>query len=254
MIDSHAHLEMLENPKNKIESALQQGVKKILTIIDPTENWKKALELVENFKQIIFAAGVHPHNARLKEPEVEKILRNLIEHKKAVAVGEIGLDYYYMNSDPEKQKEVFIDQLRLAKEFKKPVIVHSRNAFKDTISVLEKEGYLNENTLFHCFSLGPDEIEFLMEKGCFVSFAGNFTYPKADRIRQALKNAKINKIMFETDCPFLSPQPVRGNKNEPAFVAFNYIEASRILNIDVESLINKVEENFQNFFKYLTNS
>ncbi|MCX7831498.1 MAG: TatD family hydrolase [Actinobacteria bacterium] len=249
MIDSHAHLEMLVDPENKIRSAFQQGVKRILTVIEPTEDWKKAINLVENFDHILFSAGVHPHNAKLNEPQVEELLINLLEHKKAVAVGEIGLDYHYMNSDPQKQKEVFINQLRLAREFKKPVIVHTRDAFEDTIRILESEGYLNEMTLFHCFSLGPNEIEFLMKKGCYVSFAGNFTYPKADRIREALKKAKIDKIMFETDCPFLSPQPVRGKKNEPAFVAFNYREASRILNLHIEELVKKVEDNFQKFFR-----
>lgn len=253
MIDSHAHLEMLENGDKKIQHAFQSGIKVILTIVDPSEEWEKALKIAEKYERVYLAAGVHPHNARKFDVSLEKILRKILSRDKVLALGEIGLDFYYMNSKKEVQLEVFARQLEIAAELNLPVVIHTREAFLETVEILEQYGFLNEKALFHCFSQGAKEAIFLKEKGVFLSFAGNFTYPKAANIREALVASDIDKILFETDCPFLTPQPKRGKKNEPLFVKYNYEEAAKLKNENLEDFISRIDSNFKNFFKKFDN-
>lgn len=251
MIDSHAHLELLENPEEKIKAAFEQGIECIVTVIDPSEDWERAVRIVDKFERIYFCAGVHPHNARVFDSEKQEILVSLLSHRKAIAVGELGLDYHYMNSSREAQLNALEIQLEIAKNLNKPVVVHSRSAFEETAAILEKRGFLNEKTLFHCFSEDSEKAVFLASRGCYLSFAGNMTYPKAENIRLAFKSVPLEKIVFETDCPFLSPQPRRGRKNEPAFVKYLYDAGAELRKVERETLATLVRKNFNNFFKVL---
>lgn len=251
MIDSHAHLELLENPDEKIVKAFEDGIEYIVAVVDPSENWVSAVEIAERFERIYFCAGVHPHNADAFDKKKEGILVRLLNHQKAVAVGEIGLDYHYMNSSREKQLKVFELHLEIARDCQKPVVIHSRSAFEETVSVLEKKGFLNDRALFHCFSEDSVRAVYLAERGCYMSFAGNMTYPKAENIRSAFKAVPPDRILFETDCPFLSPQPKRGRKNEPAFVRYLYEAGAELRQVDCKTLAFQVRENFLRFFKVL---
>lgn len=248
MIDSHAHLEMLEKPEEAIERSFNEGLEFIITIVEPTENWKRAIELSEKYEKVYFAAGVHPHNARLFNSDVENLLVKLLQHEKCVALGEVGLDFYYMNSPQKVQIEVFKLQLEIAEALSKPVIIHTRSAFLETISVLEEKGMLDKRTLFHCFSEGPESAVQVASRGCLISFSGNMTYPKAEQIRKSLEVVPIESVLFETDSPFLAPQPKRGKKNEPLFVRYVYEEACKIKEIELSLLVEKIRSNFFSFF------
>lgn len=247
MIDAHAHLEMLLNPEEKIKRAVDGGIELILTIIDPAEKWEQALEIVEKYDFVYFAAGVHPHNARLFK-EKSKLLEELLSHPKALAVGEVGLDYHYMHSPAEVQQEAFLRQIELAKEKNKPLIIHTRRAFSNTLKILDSLNAWRQKVLFHCFSEGKNEAEEVFKKGGYASFAGNITYPKAEALREAALALPPDRLFAETDCPFLTPQPRRGEKNEPLYVKFVYELLADLKDVSIEELAERVRKNFLSFF------
>jgi len=248
MIDTHAHLEMILDPDEKIKRAVDDGIEVILTIIDPTENWERALEIVEKYSFVYFAAGVHPHNARLFRKK-DRLLEELLSHPKALAVGEVGLDYHYMHSPKKTQLEVFLSQIEVAKEKDRPLIIHTRKAFEDTLKMLDSLDAWGQKVLFHCFSGGKNEADEVVKRGGYISFAGNITYPKAEGLREAAITIPLDRLFAETDCPFLTPQPRRGEKNEPAYVKFVYAFLANLKDIEVEELIVITRNNFKNFFR-----
>jgi TatD DNase family protein len=248
MIDFHAHLEMLTEPDEKIRAARDNGVEFILTIIDPTENWRQALQIVEKYEFVYFGAGVHPHNARLFNKNVEKLLDELLSHPKALAVGEVGLDYHYQHSLPQKQQEVFLAQAEIAFKKNKPLVIHSREAFVDTVALLDSCKAWELKVVFHCFSGGKKEAEEVLDRGGFISFAGNLTYPKAGTIREAALRVPPGRLLVETDCPFLTPQPKRGKKNQPVFVKYTYEFLADLKGLSFDELKDQTKRNFAVLF------
>lgn len=216
MIDTHAHLDALDDASQVLARARDAGVDRVVTIGTTLDSCRAMLDLAEREEGVFVSLGLHPHEAGTAgRAEVEE-LATLISHPKAVAVGETGLDHFRNYAPQDRQLELFRAQTELAVEVGKPIVVHTRAAEDDTLAVLTA---LPENArvVLHCFSslrlLGP-----ALERGWFVSFAGNVTYPKATELRTAAARVPDDRILAETDSPYLSPQPVRGSRNEPAYV------------------------------------
>jgi TatD DNase family protein len=210
--DSHAHLDACAEPAAVIARAAAAGVSRIVTIGTGIDSCRSALALAEDNHGVYAALGIDPHQAATPEATRLGELRELLAHPKAVAVGETGLDNVKRYATPAEQRRLFGAQLALADELRLPVVVHSREAAADTAAALEGfEG----NVILHCFS-SPDLLSSALERGYYVSFAGNATYPKAEELRGAAQAVPEDRILVETDSPYLSPQPVRGRRNEPA--------------------------------------
>jgi TatD DNase family protein len=232
-VDSHAHIDGPEYDADRpevIARARAAGVIAILTVGtgDPHgDNFERAVALAEQHDDVFASVGVHPHDARLFNDEAEQKLLSLIKQsRKIVAWGEIGLDYHYDNSPREVQRDVFRRQLRLARSVNLPVIIHSRDADEDTISILREEvtGYARGGVL-HCFGGGLEMAQAAVELGFLISFAGVLTFKNAQALRNIAVRLPLDRVLIETDCPYLTPVPFRGKRNEPAHV----LEVARCL-------------------------
>src|SRR6266853_1214148 len=226
LIDSHCHIDGPEFDADRAEviaRAHDAGVTTMLNVGtgDPHSGaFERAVELVEKHSQIYAAIGVHPHDAKLFDEEAEVRLMNLAgQSKRVIAWGEIGLDYHYDHSPRDTQREVFRRQLRLAREQNLPVVIHSREADDDTIAILTEEltGYQRAGVL-HCFGGSLKMAQAAIELGFFISFAGNLTFKKAEDLREVARQLPLDRLLIETDCPYLTPVPFRGKRNEPARV------------------------------------
>jgi len=212
--DSHAHLDACEEPAAVVERAVAAGIARIVTIGTGIDSSRAALALADEHEGVFAALGVDPHQAASADAGRLEELRELLFHPRAVAVGETGLDNVKLYATPAEQRRLFDAQLALAADLDLPVVIHSREAATDTASALEGFG---GTVILHCFS-SPDLLPAALERGYYVSFAGNVTYPKAGDLRDAAAAVSQNRILVETDSPYLSPQPVRGRANEPAHV------------------------------------
>jgi len=212
--DSHAHLDACEEPAAVVERAVAAGIARIVTIGTGIDSSRAALALADEHEGVFAALGVDPHQAASADAGRLEELRELLFHPRAVAVGETGLDNVKLYATPAEQRRLFDAQLALAADLDLPVVIHSREAATDTASALEGFG---GTVILHCFS-SPDLLPAALERGYYVSFAGNVTYPKAGDLRDGAAAVPQNRILVETDSPYLSPQPVRGRANEPAHV------------------------------------
>ena len=224
-IDSHAHIDGPEFDQDRddvLQRAREQGVSAILNVGtgDPhTEAFERAVKLAEQHADVYAAVGVHPHDARLYDEAAEKRIQALTNSPRVVAWGEIGLDFHYDNSPREVQLEVFRRQLRAARETKLPVIIHTREAEKETIEILNAEwSGSGLPGVMHCFSGSLQLAQRAMELGLSISFSGIVTFKKADDLRAVALEVPLDRLLIETDCPFLTPVPFRGKRNEPAYV------------------------------------
>ena len=214
MTDSHAHLDACDEPAAALERAAAAGVTRVVTIGAGLCSCRAALELADEHEGVFASLGVDPHQAATAEARRIDELRELLAHPKAVAVGETGLDNAKLYATPSEQRTLFDEQLQLAADLDLPVVIHSREAAAETASALEGFG---GTVILHCFS-SPDLLSTALERRYYVSFAGNVTYPKAGELREAASAVPLDRILVETDSPYLAPQPVRGQRNEPAHV------------------------------------
>jgi TatD DNase family protein len=255
-IDSHCHIDGPEydaDRKEVIARALDAGVTTMLNVGtgDPnSEAFERAVELAEKHSEIYAAVGVHPHDAKLFDDAAEQRLLNLVRRsERVIAWGEIGLDYHYDHSPRDTQRDVFRRQLRLAREQNLPVVIHSRNADEDTITIMGEElaGHQRAGVL-HCFGGSLAMARRAIELGFFISFAGNLTFKKAEDLREVARQLPLGRLLIETDCPYLTPVPFRGKRNEPARV----VETARCLagihDRDLEDIASATTENFRTLF------
>lgn len=256
-IDSHCHIdgEAFENDREEvIQNALDAGVFAMLNVGTGSPDlgsFEKTIQLSETYPFIFGALGIHPHDAKEYDDSVEQKLINLTKNSnKIIAWGEIGLDFYYDHSPREIQKEVFRRQIRVAKDLNLPIIIHSREANNETVEILEEECSYDDfrGGIMHCFGGTPEMAQALMKIEFLISFAGNVTFKKAENLRESAKVVPLEKLLIETDCPYLTPVPFRGKRNEPARV----VETARFLaefyNIDLDLLAKKTTSNFLGFF------
>lgn len=254
-IDSHAHIDGHEFDADReevIQRAHAAGVSVILNVGtgDPHSGaFERAVELGKAHDNIYTAIGTHPHDARLYDDAAEEKIKNLINNEHVIAWGEIGLDFHYDNSPRAVQIEVFKRQLRAARECDLPVVIHTREAETETIEILKSEyDGAPRRGVFHCFSGSMDLAQLALEIGFMLSFSGIVTFKKADELRAIAKLAPLDRLLIETDCPYLTPIPYRGKRNEPAYV----VEVARCLatlhGIEMEEMGHITSENFNRFF------
>jgi TatD DNase family protein len=242
VIDTHAHLDALTDSADAVvDRAREAGVTRIVSIGTHEESWRDTLGIAERHDGVFAALGIHPHEAA--DGDVGT-LRAALAHPKAVAVGETGLDYYRDHAPRDVQRRTFDAQLELAAELEKPVIIHTRAADEDTISAL---GGFAGTVVLHCFSsqalLGP-----ALENGWYVSFAGNVTYKNAAELRVAATQVPAERLLTETDSPYLAPEPRRGRANEPANVVHTLATLAETRRVDRDELEAQIDANAQRVF------
>jgi TatD DNase family protein len=214
VIDTHAHLTSLDDADEAIAGAAEAGVTRILTVGTSVEDGRRALDLADRYEGVFAILGIHPHEAGTTTDDDLVALRDLHAHPKAVAVGETGLDWFRDYAPRDDQRRLFAAELELAAELGKPVVIHTRAADDDTLADLAD---FTGTVVLHCFS-SPHLLPVALEREWYVSFAGNATFPKAVELRLAATEVPADRILAETDSPYLAPQPVRGKRNEPANV------------------------------------
>ena len=236
MIDTHAHLDALENPAGAIAHAREAGVDRIVTIGTDVSSARASLSIAEGEAGVAVAAGIHPHHSA--EGDTVEDLAALVD-RKIVAIGETGLDFFRDYAPHDVQRRIFAEQLELARELRKPVIVHTRAAEDETAAMLA--GF-DGTVVMHCFS-SPELLPVALERGYYVSFAGNVTFPKAVELREAAVRVPADRLLVETDCPYLAPQPVRGETNEPAYVVHTLRSLAETRGDDREELERRIDAN-----------
>ena len=228
MIDSHTHLELCEPPDAElVAAAVDAGVTRIVTVGTNSATCRAALEAAEDFPQVYAAIGRHPNEATGFDDADLAELKALAAHEKCVAIGETGLDYYREGAPRTDQERAFRAQIELARESGKPLVIHTRDADDDTLRTLE-EGAAGVRVILHCFSMAERIEQCLSHPDWWISFAGNVTYPSAPALRDAALRVPSDRLLVETDAPFLSPQPVRGRPNQPA----NVVHTAKALAIE----------------------
>jgi TatD DNase family protein len=256
-VDSHCHIDGSEydaDRKEVIGRAREAGVTTMLNVGtgDPHSGvFERAVALAEQHPEVYCAIGVHPHDAKLFDEAAQQRLIDLAKQStRVVAWGEIGLDYHYDHSPREVQRDVFRRQLGIARELNLPVVIHSRAADEETIEILREElsGYSRAGVL-HCFGGSLQMAEQAIELGLFVSFAGNLTFKKADDLRAIARTLPLERLLVETDCPYLTPVPFRGKRNEPARVVETAKLLAELKGVNVEEVGRITSENFSRLFE-----
>ncbi|HWL33770.1 MAG TPA: TatD family hydrolase [Gaiellaceae bacterium] len=244
MIDTHAHLDALAEPEAALARARGAGVTRVITIGTGIDSCRRALELTSD-DGVFAALGIDPHQAATPEAARVDELRTLLDHPRAVAVGEAGLDYHYGADAKDEQRSLFAAQLELASELGLPIVVHTRAANADTEALLrDHEGAV----VMHCFS-EPELLTAGLERGWYFSFAGNVTYPKAEALRESAAAVPAERLLAETDSPYLAPQPVRGRPNEPAHVVHTIAALADARGEDRDELAARIDANAARAFR-----
>lgn len=256
-VDSHCHIdgEAFDADRDEVvERARNAGVKAMLVVgTGNPHNGEiaKAVAAAEKYENVFASVGVHPHDAKEYDDKAENHLIELVKSsEKVIAWGEIGLDFYYDHSPRDVQIEVFRRQIRTAKDLNLPIIIHSRDANDETVEILREETAYPEfrGGIMHCFGGSAEMAESLMEIGFLISFAGNVTFKKADNLRDAARVVPLEKLLIETDCPFLTPVPFRGKRNEPSFVVNTAKFLAEFYDVELQILAEKTTGNFIEFF------
>jgi TatD DNase family protein len=249
LIDSHCHIDMPQFDADReavLERARQAGVEAMLVVggVDEEAGHRRALTVAEKFGLPV-SAGVHPHEARLATPATYDELRGLAREKRIAAIGEIGLDFHYDHSPRDVQREVLRAQIRLARDVGLPVIIHTREADDETAALLEEEGARETGGVIHCFTGGEELARRALALGFYVSFSGIVAFPRAEAIQQVARTAPLDRILVETDAPFLAPPPHRGKRNEPAFVVEVARKVASLRGVDLEVVAAASAANFR---------
>ncbi|MCP9469390.1 MAG: TatD family hydrolase [Nitrospira sp.] len=220
--DTHTHLDDVRYDSDRdavMARAREAGVEAFVTIGCDLSSSRAAVALADQYDSVYAAIGVHPHEVRhIADGWYDELLR-LARHKKVVAYGEIGLDYHYNHSSPKEQRDRFREQVQLARELKLPVIIHTREAQEDTIAILREERASEVGGVFHCFSGDAWLAKDALDLGFYLSFSGIVTFQNAAMLREIAKTVPLDRLLIETDCPYLAPVPYRGKRNEPAYLA-----------------------------------
>ena len=248
-IDTHAHIDKLKlSPEEVLKEAEQAGVFRILTIGTELEDWRQVVALSEKHApQVYGALGMHPHTAKDFNEDCELFLKKNLKLKRIVALGEIGLDYFYKNSDIQKQRKIFERQMFLAKETAMPVEIHTREAEEDTIFFL-KQFRTQARGLLHCFTGSYSLAKQALDCGFNISFSGILTFKNAEDLRETCKKIPLDRLHIETDSPFLSPEPHRGKENQPSYVSVLAQWLADLHQVDLQTLSDQLKKNTWDLF------
>ncbi len=251
MIDSHCHLDhepLLSNLNDIIERSKSVGIKKILTICTTLNSFEKIKEIIKKDEIIYGTYGIHPHETKDNIVNSELIINQINDNDKIIGVGESGLDFYYNNSDKNLQIKSFEEHIKASIELNVPIIIHSRNAELDTLKILKK--YKNDNLriLMHCFTGSKKFAEDLSDLNAYFSASGIITFKNSLDLQKTFQSIPVNRLLIETDSPFLAPEPNRGKKNEPSFIRFTGEKLASLKNISFKDLIISTTNNFNRLF------
>ncbi len=254
-IDSHAHLDL--SPLNKevekvLERAYANSIFMICNVFLGPQAYYKNIDLfnISTKVKLFYTLGIHPHDAKdVKEQDIQEIEKIIKKEKNIKAIGEIGLDFYRNLSSKEDQFKVFKDQLKLAKDLDFPVVIHSRDADNEVLKILLDMGFKGKKVLWHCFTRNKEFAEKVLSCGWYVSIPGVITYKNATAIQEAIKFIPDDKILIESDSPFLSPVPFRGKTNEPAYIVYTASKIAELKEVDLNYLWEKVSTNTLKFFE-----
>jgi len=250
LVDSHAHLQWSSFEEDRdavVRRAVKAGVEKIITIGFDLQGSRKGIQLAHEYPNIYATVGVHPHNAKHFNENVLNKLKQMAKDPKVVAIGEVGLDYYRQLSSKQAQQEAFKAQLLLAEELRLPVVIHDREAHADILKILSEFKNRLEGVM-HCFSGSKEMAVQCIDFGFYVSFAGMVTFPNAHRLQEIAVWIDLDKVLIETDCPWLAPQEVRGKRNEPAFLTFTAKSIASLRKTSLEKVAATTTNNTNNAF------
>nr|WP_312579997.1 TatD family hydrolase [Sedimentibacter sp.] len=250
-IDSHAHLDddrFEEDREELVKSLNKNGIELVLNPGADLQTSKNAVDLSEKYNCIYAAVGCHPHDSKEMTDGTINIFKDLAKRKKVIAIGEIGLDYYYDNTDRVTQRKWFREQIKLAKELDMPYIVHDRDAHEDVFNIMKEEHYSGARGILHCFSSSVEMAKEFIKLGFMISIGGPVTFKKSKTPKQVALEIPLEHILIETDSPYLTPEPFRGKRNEPSYVKYVAEEIARIKNISVEQVAYETNKNFKKLF------
>ncbi len=250
-IDSHAHLddERFKTDRDELISSLYENdVEAVLNPGADLSSSKESVLMAEKYSFVYAAVGCHPHDTKYMSDEYLNIFKELAKNNKVIGIGEIGLDYYYDNSDRDTQKKWFREQIRLAKELDLPYIVHDRDAHEDILKIMKEEYYDGARGILHCYSGSVELSKEFIKIGFYISLGGPVTFKNARVPKLVAKEIPFDKLLIETDSPYLTPEPFRGKRNEPKYVKYVAEEIARIRNVSINEVAEKTKENFKTLF------
>ncbi len=251
MIDSHCHLDrepLISNLNQVLTRAKDVGLEKLLTICTTSSGYNNILDIVSKDPMIYGTFGIHPHETKNYLIEKDEIVKKVRMNSKIIGVGETGLDFYYNNSDKDTQLKSFQNHIEAAMDLNIPLIIHSRNAENETYDILKKNYQKNLKILMHCFTGSTDFALNLVPLNAYFSASGIITFKKSTELQETFKKIPEDKLLIETDSPFLSPEPNRGKKNEPSFIKFTAQKLANLRNMEVDKLILLTTNNFNTLF------
>ena len=251
MIDSHCHLDhspLFDDIDNVIKRSKEVGIEKLLTICTTIKSFEKIKLLVKHDDIIFGTYGIHPHEAKNDKVNSDIIIKEVKNNDKIIGIGETGLDFYYNHSDKDDQITSFEEHIKASLELNIPLIVHSRNAEKDTLEIFSKYKNTNLKILMHCFTGSKEFAENLLSFGAYFSASGILTFKNSLELQETFKSIPLNRILIETDSPYLAPVPNRGKQNEPSYVKYTAQKLADIKNISNLDLINITTSNFNHLF------
>ena len=252
LIDTHSHIDM-ENFEQRFDEVLknakQNDVEKVVIPGVEPSGFKKISEICEKYENIYGAVGVHPEEVNSFNEKAEELIKKYLKNSKIIAVGEIGLDYYWDKSQIEKQKEIFERQILIAKKAQKPVLVHDREAHQYSFEILKRTKANEIGVVMHCFSGSPEFAMECVKEGFYIALGGVVTFKNAKKVKEVAKIIPLDRLLLETDAPYMAPVPYRGKENEPAYVKYVAQEIANLRNISYEEVAETTTNNAKKLLK-----
>lgn len=251
LIDSHVHLDDIKFDGDRhilIENFKNNNIELVINIGADLKSSVASVDLANKYPNIYAAIGVHPHSAKEVNTMVMEQLKELALNEKVIAIGEIGLDYYYDNSPRDIQRKWFIEQLKLAKELDLPVIIHTRDAMGETFDILKNNQNGNVRGVLHCYSGSSEMALEYIKMGFYISLGGPVTFKNARLVREVAEAVPLDKLLIETDCPYLTPEPYRGKRNEPVYVKYVAEKIAEVKKISYDELVKATNRNTKKLF------
>ncbi len=252
LIDTHSHYndEKFDNDRDEvIQNIANSGITTIINAGYSLESSKRAIEIANNYDFMYATVGVSPNDIENLENNYIEQIKEMAKEQKVIAIGEIGLDYYWNKENKETQKEIFIKQVELANQLGLPIVIHTRDAVMDTIDILKNKVNCNKKGVFHCCPLNTELIKEGLKLGFYISFAGPITFKNSKNAEEIVKMVPIDRILTETDSPYLSPEPVRGTRNDSRNIKYIAQKIAQIKNMPIENIAEQIQKNAKTIFK-----
>lgn len=252
LIDTHSHYndEKFDNDRDEvIQNITNSGITTIINAGYGLESSKRAIEIANNYDFMYATVGVSPNDIENLENNYIEQIKEMAKEQKVIAIGEIGLDYYWNKENKETQKEIFIKQVELANQLGLPIVIHTRDAVMDTIDILKNKVNCNKKGVFHCCPLNTELIKEGLKLGFYISFAGPITFKNSKNAEEIVKMVPIDRILIETDSPYLSPEPVRGTRNDSRNIKYIAQKIAQIKNMPIENIAEQIQKNAKTIFK-----